>query len=121
MAATATFSDLTELADRLRPLGVRDGADRGSPHTAYAPLVETPDVEVGLWRSTERGWAVRDRGDTEVVYILSGRARITGDDGTTTEVGPGHLFILPAGWSGRWDVLEPIEKLYVVIPRRQES
>lgn len=31
-----------------------------------------------------------------------------------TEVGPGSLFVTPAGWRGSWTVHEPLRKMWVV-------
>ncbi len=118
---TPTFATIETLSRQLRSLGIREGSDRGSPHTSYAPVLETSDLEVGLWTSTEGGWPITNREDTEIVYILSGRARITTEGAGSRDVGPGDLFVLPAGWTGRWDILEPVEKLYVTIPRGQEN
>lgn len=95
--------------------GIRTGADSGEPRTAFTELYAADGAEVGVWSSTPGGWAIEDRPDTEVVSILAGRARITDADGTAFDVGPGSVFVLPAGWSGRWDIIEPLEKLYVTI------
>ncbi len=95
--------------------GIRPGADSGRPRTGFTELFASGGVEVGVWASTPGGWAIENRPDTEVVSIISGRARITDADGTATEVGRGDVFVLPAGWSGRWDVIETVEKLYVTI------
>ena len=35
-------------------------------------------------------------------------------DGTRHFFGPGDLVILPKGWSGRWDVLQDIHKVWIV-------
>ena len=72
-------------------------------------------VEVGVWACTPGGWAITDRPDTETVQILSGRARLTDAGGRAAELGPGDVLVLPRGWSGRWDVLEPVRKLYVIV------
>lgn len=34
--------------------------------------------------------------------------------GTVTEIGPGDLVILPPGWSGRWDVIETVRKIFAI-------
>ena len=36
-------------------------------------------------------------------------------DGEPVELEEGDVFVLPTGWSGRWDVLETVRKLYVVV------
>lgn len=109
----AIFSTTDGLLGRLIDSGPREGADSGSPMTHYAELFAGAGGEVGVWTSTSGGWAIDDRSDTEVVLVLSGRGRITDSDGTATDIGPGDLFVLPRGWSGRWDIHEPLEKLYV--------
>jgi uncharacterized cupin superfamily protein len=30
------------------------------------------------------------------------------------ELGPGESVVLPRGWSGRWDILETVRKVYVL-------
>jgi uncharacterized cupin superfamily protein len=95
--------------------GIRAVADSGAPRTAFAELYTAAGTEVGSWSSTPGGWAIDSRPDPEVVSILSGRARITDADGIAIEVGPGSIFVLPARWWGRWNIIERIEKLYVTI------
>ena len=96
----------------LPDLGIRAGADRGEPVIAAVRLHEQP--EVGVWTSAPGGWPVDDRPDTEVAVILAGRARITNDDGSSVEVAQGDVVVLPRGWTGRWDVIEPVRKAYVL-------
>ncbi|MNE91266.1 hypothetical protein D3C80_1888580 [compost metagenome] len=56
-----------------------------------------------------------DRPDTEFTCIISGKALLT-DDSTqeVVEVTGGDLIILPPGWTGRWDVLETVRKVYAI-------
>ena len=105
-----------EVEGPLEDWGPRTGADSGQPRTSGRILHATADgsVEVGVWACTRGGWSIRDRPDTETVRILSGLARLTDADGTATDLGPGDVLVLPKGWSGRWDILEPLRKLYVL-------
>jgi len=48
--------------------------------------------------------------------MLSGKLRLTDADGTSRELVKDDVFFLPKGWCGRWDVLEPMSKLYVILP-----
>ncbi|MBT8199474.1 MAG: DUF861 domain-containing protein [Acidimicrobiia bacterium] len=108
-------SDLETLESTRIDGGIRVGADTGKPHTWYSELFDRDDIEVGLWGCTPGGWQIDDRPDTEVVHVLRGRARITDHDGESYEVGAGDIFVMPAGWSGRWDILDDLKKLYVII------
>lgn len=104
----------TELAGELEDWGPRVGADSGEPHTAGRVFFEGNGVQVGLWECTPGGWTIEDRPDHETVQILSGRARLTNADGTSVELTAGDVLTLPKGWSGRWDILETVRKLFVV-------
>ncbi|MNN32891.1 hypothetical protein D3C81_1466260 [compost metagenome] len=56
-----------------------------------------------------------DRPDTEFTYIISGRAVLTDDaSGEEVLVTSGDLIILPPGWTGRWDVIETVRKVYAI-------
>lgn len=111
----AVFSTLEALSRDQLDSGPRAGADVGVPMTRSAELLGGAGLEVGVWSSTEGGWSIVDRPDTEIVLIRSGRAVITDADGTATEVGEGDLFVLPKGWTGRWDIIEAVEKLFVIV------
>lgn len=98
------------------PYGPRAGADSGDPQVSLVEFYADGVTETGIWECTPGGWHIESRPDTEVVHILSGRVRMTDDeDGSTREIGPGDVMVLPKGWSGRWDILETTRKLYVVV------
>ena len=106
-----------ELAGALEDWGLRPGADVGEPRMSGRVLFGDADgpLEVGVWACTPGGWAITVRTDTETVQILAGRARLTDASGRSVELGPGDGLVLPRGWSGRWHVLEPVRKLYVIV------
>ncbi|MGI9648571.1 MAG: cupin domain-containing protein [Acidimicrobiia bacterium] len=106
---------LAALVSSMEDGGIRAGADSGEPNTGYRELFAAAGTEVGVWTSTPGGREIKDRPDTEVVSVLSGLATITDESGISFQAGPGDVFVLPAGWSGRWDIIETLEKLYVTI------
>jgi uncharacterized cupin superfamily protein len=103
------------LDEPLEDWGPRVGADSGEPMTSGRIFFESADgaVQVGLWACTPGGWTITDRPDTETVRILAGRARLTDAGGAAVELSAGDVLVLPKGWSGRWDILEPVRKLFV--------
>lgn len=100
----------------LNPAGLRAGADSGNPQLHTLSVENgTSAAATGVWECQPGGWPVIDRPDTEVCYILSGRAVLTDDEsGETTEIGPGSFVVLPVGWTGRWDVSETLRKTYAI-------
>lgn len=102
------------LDGELEPTGPRAGADSGTPETSAISFFQGHGVSVGIWECTPGGWSITDRKDTETIMLLAGRARITPLDGDPVELEEGDVFVLPRGWSGRWDVLETVRKLYVI-------
>jgi len=99
----------------LTPAGQRVGADRGDPQVATRPLAPQATGSLGVWECQPGGWPVVNRPDTEFAYLLSGRATLTDQtSGQVVEVSAGDLVILPPGWSGRWDVIETVRKVYAI-------
>jgi hypothetical protein len=98
----------------LEPLGPRVGFDSGDPQTSGISFFEGHGVSVGVWECTPGGWTIVDRPNTETMMLLGGVARITPADGEPVELEEGDVFVLPKGWSGRWDVLETVRKFYVI-------
>ncbi len=103
------------LDGELEPLGPRVGFDSGDPQTSGVTFFEGHGVSVGVWECTPGGWAIVDRPTTETMLLLGGAATITPADGEPVDLVEGDVFVLPRGWSGRWDVTETVRKLYVLV------
>ena len=69
----------------------------------------------GIWQSTVGSWRVTYN-EHEFCHITSGRVRLRSDV-QSWEFGPGQSFVIPAGFSGVWEVIEPMSKLYVILER----
>jgi uncharacterized protein len=71
------------------------------------------DQEAGVWACTPgpSRWKLETN---EFVHILSGRMTVTPDDGEPRDIGPGDAAVFPVGWTGTWQIHEPIRKLYVI-------
>ena len=97
----------------LEPWGPRVGSDAGDPQTSGITFFEGHGVSVGVWECTPGGWQISDRADTETMLLLAGAVTITPLDGEPGDLEEGDGFVLPRGWSGRWDVTETVRKLFV--------
>ena len=98
----------------LEDTGPRAGADSGDPQTSGITFFSGHGVDVGVWECTPGGWAINDRPNTETMLLLAGTVTITPVDGEAVELSEGDVFVLPKGWSGRWDITETVRKLYVL-------
>jgi uncharacterized protein len=67
----------------------------------------------GVWHSTPGRWRVR-YSENEFCHITSGRVRIEDELGAHWLFTSGDSFVIPAGFTGTWQVLEPTSKLYVI-------
>jgi uncharacterized cupin superfamily protein len=67
----------------------------------------------GIWQSTPGAWRVTYT-ENELCVLTEGRVRITDDAGRTSTFGPGDCWVMPAGFRGLWEVLEPAKKFYAI-------
>ncbi len=67
----------------------------------------------GTWASTTGKWRVSYT-EHEFCHLLEGRVTITSDDGREWRFGPGDTWVIPAGFSGIWETVEPARKRYAM-------
>ena len=81
---------------------------------------DTGEVYSGVWACEPGAWRIEmgDRED-EFFFVVEGRCRLIGDDGKSAEIGAGESLVIPAGFSGVFEVLEPLKKHYMIVDRKQ--
>lgn len=67
----------------------------------------------GVWESTPGRWRVSYT-ENEFCCITRGRVRIEDRTGRSWTFTAGDAFVIPAGFAGVWEVLEPTSKLYAI-------
>ncbi len=67
----------------------------------------------GIWQSSIGAKNVSYT-EEEVCVILEGCVRLTDLNGNAKEFSAGSTFVLPAGFKGTWETLEPVKKIYVI-------
>ena len=115
MSTEAKFSNLTTLLANMIPDTTPATVDSGTPQMLYAELAKSDKLETGVWSATVGGFTIESYSINEIMLMLSGRLRLTDADGNVTELGEGDVFYIPKGWKGRWDTLEDMQKLYVIV------
>ena len=83
-------------------------------HEADVTSWTADGLEAGVWEANPGVFTATREGYHEVCQILSGRATITEENGTTLELAAGDLFVPPAGWRGTWSVHETMRKVFVI-------
>ncbi len=68
---------------------------------------------VGVWHSERGRWTILYT-EEEFCRILEGVSVLTDQAGTQLTVRAGNEFVIPAGFSGTWEVLEPTRKRFVI-------
>lgn len=86
----------------------------GAPAGVAADVHADGRLFSGVWRSSPGSWRVA-YDEWEYCHVTQGRARLHEDGAAPVDVGPGDSFILHPGFTGVWEVLEPIEKHYVIL------
>ncbi|MFC9553693.1 cupin domain-containing protein [Rhodococcus sp. NPDC056960] len=70
---------------------------------------------LAAWSCDRDGFTSENIPVAEAAFILEGVVRLTdAKTGEVTIVNTGEGYRLPAGWSGRWEALEPVRKIYIL-------
>ena len=77
----------------------------------------TEQFFAGEWSSTPGKWRVRYT-ENELCVMKRGRVIITSDDGAPAMFATGDAFVIPAGFSGTWEVVEDCTKIYAIFESR---
>jgi uncharacterized cupin superfamily protein len=73
----------------------------------------------GIWESSPGKWRV-SYAENEFCGILSGSVVLTGADGRSQTFKAGDAFVVPAGFEGTWETLEPVRKWYAIFEACRE-
>ena len=71
----------------------------------------------GTWSSSTGKWRIR-YSESEFCCLTRGRVALENLAGERWEFGPGMGFVVPSGFEGTWEVLEPCTKFYAIFEAR---
>ncbi|MBV1788249.1 cupin domain-containing protein [Marinobacterium sp. D7] len=106
-------ADVAPLISVMEPARRISGAPEQSLTNIYKDA--TGALLSGTWSSEIGKWKVDYSNRHEFCYLLEGRIVLTGDDGETTAFKAGDAFVIPVGFKGSWEVIEPVTKHYVIL------
>ena len=84
----------------------------GAPSTKTA-VQHAGGIVTGTWECEPGKWSHEQSGD-EYVSLLEGSMILESADGTVEKYSALDSFVIPDGWSGTWEVTEPLKKFFVV-------
>ncbi|BET24580.1 hypothetical protein EV673_1549 [Limnobacter thiooxidans] len=100
--------------DRPRP----DRLEKGNPLRTTLNHYNSNGVNAGIWACETGAWRIAfAAGKDEFFHVLEGRIQITDAQGEAKQFGPGDAGVIPADFTGVFEVLEPVRKHYVIIDR----
>lgn len=102
--------------DRPRP----ERLEAGNPLRRTWTLYEAPqgDLSAGIWACEPGRWRiVFPEGEDEYFFVLEGVARLHDAQGGFTEFRAGQGGVIPGGFVGAFEVVEPLRKHFVVVDR----
>lgn len=67
----------------------------------------------GFWQSEVGKWRISYT-EEETCYLLEGVSIVSDEDGNATTLRAGDSFVIPKGFVGTWEVVEPSRKLYAI-------
>jgi uncharacterized cupin superfamily protein len=87
----------------------------GNPRLEVRNYFADPSQQffAGRWSATRGKWRVR-YSEHELCVMTAGRVVLESADGTRSAFGPGDAFVVPAGFTGTWEVLEDCSKIYAI-------
>ncbi|ABS63895.1 protein of unknown function DUF861 cupin_3 [Parvibaculum lavamentivorans DS-1] len=87
----------------------------GTPESRTWNLYASPDGKFfsGIWESEPGAWRIHYT-EHEFCHILEGESRIAEDGGKTVTLKAGDAFVIPAGFTGTWEVVTRTRKQYAI-------
>nr|WP_294863557.1 cupin domain-containing protein [uncultured Pseudogulbenkiania sp.] len=92
----------------------------GNPRRLTWSHFENPtgEVSAGIWSCEKGAWriAFAEHKD-EFFAMIEGHVRLHEADGQVVDVRAGEAAVIPAGFAGVFEVVEPVRKYFVVVER----
>ena len=83
---------------------------------------DSNEVFAGIWSCEVGSWRI-EMGPTEdeFFFVTAGRCRLVDEKGAAVSVSAGQSLVIPAGFKGVFEVLEPMQKHYMIVERRLQA
>lgn len=112
------FAQATTKAEHYSPAA--DRLIEGKPECTLYNHYESPCSQfgAGVWEGTVGHWKV-EYTEHEYCEIIHGVSVLRDSEGQAKTLRAGDRFVIPAGFKGTWEVLEPCRKIYVMFEQKR--
>ncbi|MBA5957626.1 DUF861 domain-containing protein [Pseudomonas lactis] len=111
------FSQANTAPERYRPAAEK--ILKGDPEQTLYNHYNSPcgQMNAGVWEGEVGQWKVNYT-EHEYCKIVQGVSVLRDAEGNAKTLRAGDRFVIPAGFSGTWEVLEACRKIYVVFEEK---
>ena len=114
----AAVPGIVSFRQHIEPQPANPDASRllsGNPQLTACNYYSDPSQQffAGVWSATRGCWRI-EYSEHEFCHLLEGRVVLKSTTGERWEFGVGDSFVVPAGFTGSWEVLEDCRKLYAI-------
>ena len=111
------FAQVLTEAERYRPAAEK--VLKGDPEQSVRNHYSRPcgQFSTGIWEGAVGQWTVSYT-EHEYCEIVQGVSVLRDEQGQSKTLRAGDRFVIPAGFRGTWEVLEPCRKIYVVFEQK---
>ena len=117
IASIVDFAQVLTEAERYRPAAEK--IIKGEPDQAVYNHYSSPceQFAAGVWEGEQGQWTVNYT-EHEYCEIVQGVSVLRDEQGNAKTLRAGDRFVIPAGFKGTWEVLEPCRKIYVMFEQK---
>ena len=83
-----------------------------APANLAQPIYDLGPTSVGFLSCAPGAFEVAPRDSAEVLFVVEGAFFMSNADGSAQRCAAGDTIVLPRGWSGRWDIIEPTSTVW---------
>ena len=88
----------------------------GNPQRTTHSLYEHPNMSCGIWHCEVGAWRIEFAANKQEFFqVIKGVVRLHDGKGDVVEVAAGHAGIIPPNFVGIFEVVEAVEKYYVIV------
>lgn len=88
----------------------------GNPARTTYSLYEHPNMSCGIWHCEVGAWRIEFAANKQEFFqVIKGVVRLHDGKGDVVEVAAGHAGIVPPNFVGIFEVVEAVEKYYVIV------